>query len=93
MKLPISSILNYISTAVFAFSGTKVALDSHDSIITAIIAGLLTACGGGTIRDTFNGRVPFWVHQPGYIVVSLIFAIIGYMSWSGPHPLIAQYGF
>jgi len=92
MSISTSTVLNYLSTCVFAFSGTKVALDSRDSAIIAIIAGIVTACGGGTMRDTLNGKPPFWIHQPGYIVVSLIFAIIGYLMWKGPHPPVAKYG-
>jgi uncharacterized membrane protein YeiH len=76
MNITLSLILNYIGTMVFAFSGTKVALHSGDSNIIAILAGLLTACGGGTMRDLLNFRQPFWIKQPGYILISIIFSTI-----------------
>jgi uncharacterized membrane protein YeiH len=75
-NITISLVLNYISTCVFAFSGTKVALHSGDSLLVAFLAGILTANGGGTMRDLMNMRVPFWIKQPGYIIVSIIFSLI-----------------
>jgi len=79
-------ILNYISTCVFAFSGTTRALNSGNSRFSAVLAGIVTSCGGGTIRDTLNGRLPFWVEQPGYIIVSVIFSIMSLFSEHGPKP-------
>ena len=88
----LSLVLNYISTCVFAFSGTKVAVHSGDSLFVAIAAGVLTACGGGTMRDTLNGRLPFWVKQPGYIIVSVIFSVISLFYKHGPKLAIPLYG-
>ena len=90
--ITISLILNYISTCVFAFSGTKVALHSGDTLFVAVLAGIVTACGGGTIRDTLNGRLPFWVEQPGYIIVSVIFSIMSLFFKHGPKPTSPLYG-
>lgn len=91
-SITLSSVLNYISTCVFAFSGTKIGLHSGDSLIVAVLAGVVTAVGGGTIRDTFNSRPPFWIKQPGYIVISVIFAIIAIFYDHGPSPSIPMYG-
>jgi len=90
--ITLSLVLNYLSTCVFAFSGTKVAVHSGDSLFVAILAGVLTACGGGTMRDTLNGRLPFWVKQPGYIIVSVIFSVISLFYKHGPKLAIPLYG-
>jgi uncharacterized membrane protein YeiH len=90
--ITLSLILNYISTCVFAFSGTKVALHRGDSLFVAVLAGIVTACGGGTMIDTLNGRLPFWVKQPGYMIVSVIFSIMSIFSEHGPKPVSPIYG-
>ena len=69
-------VLDYISTCVFAFSGTKLAILYGDSQFISLLTGILTALGGGTLRDIFNGQPPFWIKEPGYILVSLIFCLI-----------------
>jgi len=68
-------ILDYISTCVFAYNGTKTALSYNDFSIIAVLFGIITSCGGGTIRDLFNKKKPFWFKNPLYILVSLIFGI------------------
>ena len=91
-QITISLVLNYISTCVFAFYGTRVGIHSGDSLLVATLAGIVTANGGGTIRDTFNGREPFWIKQPGYILVSLIFSVISILYDHGPKPAVPLFG-
>ena len=42
------------------------------------MVGLVTAIGGGTVRDLFLNVTPFWMQQPSYLIITglaLIFVI------------------
>jgi uncharacterized membrane protein YeiH len=67
---------HYLATCIFAFSGTRIALFSGDSWQVSLLAGVLTAVGGGTIRDILNRRNPFWFQEPGYLIISIVLSII-----------------
>jgi uncharacterized membrane protein YeiH len=88
----ISLVLNYIATIVFAVSGTRVALATGWSDTTAVLAGVVTANGGGTIRDIAMGHTPFWIYQPGFIIVSLVCAAAALLITRGATPGSAMYG-
>lgn len=45
----------------------------------AYVVGLVTAIGGGTIRDLLLGVPPFWMHTSGYLICTafaLMFVVI-----------------
>ena len=92
VPLAISLILNYLGTIVFAVSGTRVALAAGWSEPTAVLAGVVTANGGGTIRDMAMGHKPFWIYQPGFIIVSVVFAAVALLIKRGAAPGSAMYG-
>jgi len=92
VPLAISLILNYLATIVFAISGTRLALAMGYSSVVAIVAGVFTANGGGTIRDILMRKKPFWVDQPGFILVSLLCAIAATFITYGAAPGSAMYG-
>lgn len=92
VPLAISLVLNYLSTIVFAISGTRLTLATGYSATPAVIAGIITANGGGTIRDFAMGKKPFWIDQPGFIIVSLICSIAATIITYGAAPGSAMYG-
>jgi uncharacterized membrane protein YeiH len=92
IPLAISLILNYLATIVFAVSGTRVALATGWSEPTAVLAGVVTANGGGTIRDIVLGHTPFWIYQPGFLIVSVVFAAAALLIKRGAAPGSAMYG-
>jgi uncharacterized membrane protein YeiH len=92
IPLAISLILNYLATIVFAVSGTRVALATGWSEPTAVLAGVVTANGGGTIRDIVLGHTPFWIYQPGFLIVSVVFAAAALLITRGATPGSARYG-
>lgn len=69
-------LLDYLSTCVFAFNGTKTAIDYKNNIIMSIIFGFMTAVGGGTFRDLINQKQVFWLRDPLYIVIPIVFSIL-----------------
>jgi len=66
-------VLELFGVAVFAISGALAAgRKSLDWLGVAVIA-IVTALGGGTVRDVLLDRHPiFWIAQPGYLVDCLV---------------------
>ena len=69
--------LDYFGTAVFAASGCVVAARKQSDILAFILLGLVTAVGGGTLRDLLIGRTPlFWLTNQTYIFICILTAFI-----------------
>nr|WP_209722756.1 trimeric intracellular cation channel family protein [Asticcacaulis sp. BE141] len=68
--------LDYAAVAVFAATGALAAAHRKHDIITFCFFAAITGVGGGTLRDLLIGAPVFWVSRPGYIVVSLVAALI-----------------
>ena len=48
----------WIGTAAFAVSGAMIAIDSGTDIFGVMVLAVVTALGGGTMRDVFIGHFP-----------------------------------
>ncbi len=65
--------LDLIGTGVFAASGAIAAGRKGLDLFGAAVIALVTAIGGGTIRDVLLGRHPlFWIADPAYLYVILL---------------------
>ncbi len=51
-------VLELIGTVAFAVSGAVAAMEKHLDIFGVLFCGIITALGGGTIRDTLLGKFP-----------------------------------
>ena len=87
-------VLDMIGTAAFALSGAMTAIKKKMDILGVMILGMVTAVGGGMMRDIILGKVPPQAfREPLYAVTALltsmvIFAFIyfrvkGYQGISG----------
>ncbi len=87
-------VLDMIGTAAFALSGAMTAIKKKMDILGVMILGMVTAVGGGMMRDIILGKVPPQAfREPFYAVTALltsmvIFAFIyfrvkGYQGISG----------
>ena len=56
--LTVFSIIEIIGTVAFAVSGALEAIRKKMDVFGVMILGLITAVGGGVIRDTVIGRTP-----------------------------------
>jgi len=63
-------IIDYIGTFAFAISGIRLASAKRFDWFGAYVVGLVTAIGGGTIRDLLLNVTPFWMLQPSYLIVT-----------------------
>lgn len=72
-------IIELIGTFAFAVSGIRVAANKHVDLFGAYVVGLVTAIGGGTMRDLMLDITPFWMLTPIYLVItgiSLVLVIV-----------------
>ncbi|MDF9830378.1 trimeric intracellular cation channel family protein [Parabacteroides sp. PF5-6] len=69
---------NYAGTFAFAISGIRLASAKQFDWFGAYVVGVVTAIGGGTVRDILLNATPFWMEEPAYLIVSafaLLFVI------------------
>ena len=72
-------ILDFIGTFAFAISGIRLASAKHFDLFGAYVVGVVTAIGGGTLRDLLLGVTPIWMTNPMYLVcsgIALLWVII-----------------
>jgi len=72
--------LDLFGTFVFAISGVLTAIHKKFDIVGAIIIGIVTAVGGGTLRDLLIGETPVsWMKDLNYFIVILLAVLISYL--------------
>ncbi len=72
------TICDYVGTFAFAISGIRLASAKQFDWFGAYTVGVVTAVGGGTIRDVMLNTSPFWMTQPSYLIIAglaLLFVI------------------
>jgi uncharacterized membrane protein YeiH len=68
--------LQLLGVTAFAASGAIVALRKGMDLIGVTVLAIVTAVGGGTIRDVLLDRPVFWIREPMYLTVCLASAAI-----------------
>ncbi|MDL2247369.1 trimeric intracellular cation channel family protein [Bacteroides sp. OttesenSCG-928-J23] len=63
-------VIEFIGTFAFAISGIRLASAKQFDWFGAYIVGLVTAIGGGTVRDLLLDVTPFWMTNPMYLICS-----------------------
>ena len=72
--------LDFVGTSAFAIAGAYRGIKSKVDLLGVLIAGTITAVGGGTIRDVFIfNEAPFWVEQVPYLWVAIISALLTFL--------------
>ncbi len=56
----------------FAISGIRLAATKRFDLFGAYVVGLVTAIGGGTIRDVLLGFTPIWMEQEIYVILTAL---------------------
>jgi uncharacterized membrane protein YeiH len=67
--------LEMLGTAVFAATGVLVVTRRGLDIFGALVLGLVTALGGGTVRDVMIQAPVFWLADVSYVWVALLGAL------------------
>ena len=81
-------LLDLASVAVFALTGALVASRAQLDVVGFIFVAVLTALGGGTLRDVMLGREPVWIGQPLLLLVATGAAVVVFL---GAHRLESRY--
>lgn len=78
-------ILDLIGTFTFSVYGSYFALKKDFDILGIFICALLTAVGGGTIRELVLGNTPFYFFDNSYVIavmLGVVFAISIYRNFN-----------
>jgi uncharacterized membrane protein YeiH len=75
LEIPII-VLDAVGLSVFAVIGASKAVSFGLDIGPAIILGIITGVGGGTIRDTLVRQIPSVLHSELYAIPALIGAAV-----------------
>ena len=81
MQINFVDIIEFIGTFAFAISGIRLASAKQFDLFGAYVVGLVTAIGGGTIRDVLLDVTPFWMTDTIYLIITA-FALLWVMIFS-----------
>ena len=74
-------LLDLIGTAAFAASGAWLGVRRHMDLFGVLVLGLVTAVGGGTLRDMLLGDIPpFSLQDETYLYVAIIAALFVFIN-------------
>ena len=73
LKAPLVGALDLIAVSVCAITGVLVARGRQMDLIGLTVIAVVSALGGGSIRDVLLGKFPvFWVAQPLELVAAML---------------------
>lgn len=76
--------LDLFGIVVFAATGALLAEHRHINVLGVLVSAVLTAVGGGTLRDLLLGETPvFWIQNPIYLLVATLTGLS--VFWISPH--------
>ncbi len=67
-----------IGLVAFSIMGVLIAIREEVNILGAIIITLLTAVGGGSVRDILMNKIPFFMSKDFYAIVAIFIALTLY---------------
>jgi uncharacterized membrane protein YeiH len=69
-------VLDAAGLSLFCVTGATTALNDGVAAVPAVVVGVITAVGGGLLRDVLVGRVPMVFHEDLYAIPALVGATI-----------------
>jgi uncharacterized membrane protein YeiH len=86
------SLFEHFAVAVSAISGVLAASNKRIDLFGVMVLALVTALGGGTVRDVVLGATPvFWIKAPHYVINAVVTALVMFCiahRWSMPQTLL-----
>jgi uncharacterized membrane protein YeiH len=70
--------LYLLGTAVFAITGVLAAARQNMDVLTFIIIGVVTAIGGGTLRDLILDVPVFWLHNTAFLYAAAGMSVVAF---------------
>ena len=78
------AVFDALGLGLFAVVGARKALDAGLSPLMAALLGMLTAVGGGVVRDVLTTRTPMVLHREVYALAALAgAAALAFGDWIG----------
>jgi len=74
--------LAIIATMAFAITAVLAIADRGVDIFGVVVLGVITAVGGGTVRDLILGVQPFWVEDLVFIRVAIVSSLLAFVGRS-----------
>ena len=75
-NLPLA-VAMFLGTAVFATTGVLASARRNMDWVGAVVLAVVTATGGGTLRDILTGNLPvFWIREPVYLWIAAGTALV-----------------
>lgn len=75
------TFLNILGTIAFSISGAIEAIKKQMDVLGVIVLGIVTAIGGGILRDIIMGELPPAIfHDHATIIISLIISLITFIN-------------
>jgi uncharacterized membrane protein YeiH len=71
--------LQMIGTAVFAVTGVLAVNRRGLDVFGAVVLGMVTSLGGGTIRDLVIGAPVFWLSDGNYVWIAVAASLAGFI--------------
>jgi len=71
-------VLEIFGTVVFAISGVFAVTRRGLDVIGALALGIVTALGGGTVRDLIIATAPFWIVDSNYLWAAAAGALLAF---------------
>ncbi|MEL7494007.1 MAG: TRIC cation channel family protein [Cyanobacteria bacterium J06554_11] len=71
--------LDLFGTVVFAASGALIAREQHRNGLIAVGYAVLTAVGGGTLRDLSLSQPIFWTKAPAYLLLAVTAGLLVFL--------------
>lgn len=75
----ISEYLGYIAILVFAITGVLACASKTQNLVSLVMLGIITALGGGTIRDIILMVPVFWLSEFYYVWIALTGSLVAYL--------------
>lgn len=76
METTVLYIIDLVGTMAFAISGIRLAARKNFDLFGAYVVGLITAIGGGTLRDIMLGLTPVWLENISYLMTTAVSLLI-----------------
>ena len=81
----------HLAVAVCAVTGVLAGANKRVDLFGVIVLALVTAVGGGTLRDLILGIRPFWVADPTFVLSAIVGASVTFLAarfWDVPLALL-----
>lgn len=85
-------VAELVGCAVFAITGALAAQGKRLDILGVVVLAIVTALGGGTLRDiTLNAHPVSWIENTSYLWVAILSAVVAFIAcryWRYPRRIM-----